>query len=68
MDTSRVNIAVYDPVGVQVRNTRRELAENTKDLLVGKLVLTKLLPRGNVVWRLRLKNQSLNFINQNSRL
>ena len=68
MDTSRVNIAVYDPVGVQVRNTRRELAENTKDLLVGKLVLTKLFPRGNMVWRLRLKNQSLNFINQNSRL
>jgi hypothetical protein len=63
-----MNIAVDDPMGVQVRNTRSELAENTKDLLVGKLVLTKLFPRGNMVWRFRLKNQSLNFVNQNSRL
>jgi hypothetical protein len=53
---------------MEVRDTGCQLPKNAEHFLVGKLILTELFPRRNVVRRLRLEHQSLNFVNQHHRL
>lgn len=68
MDSRGVNVTVDDAKGVKMSHTGSKLSENAKNLLVRELVLAKLFPGGNVIWRFGFEHQRLNFIYQHDRL